>query len=284
MGPATVVNTWCLNRSLGLAASLKCTPLLFLVYFAYRRQWRVVLATAAAVVVLTLSPIFVLGARQYGQAMSHWFKVATAIMSEPDPSRTVVGEDKVENLALRPALARYLMRLPQGHAGRPETSYDDDRPDGKPNPAYLHFADLSPPQAGIVVKLVTATLVLTCAWLIRRPVEDRADPVLLWQCAAISVLILLLSPFTWDQHCAGVVPGLYLICRARFSGWRVPRSVTVLVAMYAVLCLFTARMFVGKQLSKLLDSYHLETMGLLLLLAAVFVCAREVTNRRPQSQ
>ena len=47
---------------------------------------------------------------------------------------------------------------------------------------------------------------------------------MVWEGAVISLLILLYSPVTWKQHCVGVLPALYLVCRAALAG--VPRAST----------------------------------------------------------
>jgi hypothetical protein len=90
--------------------------------------------------------------------MSAWVGQVMSGLSDPDPSRGPLGEEKVENLSLRPALARYLMHLPYGHLGRPETSDNPDRPNDPPSAGYLQFLDLSPRTAGIVARMIIVAL------------------------------------------------------------------------------------------------------------------------------
>src|SRR5262249_39723718 len=42
---------------LGLASALKCTPVLFLAYFVWKRQWRVAGTTVAATITFSLVPV-----------------------------------------------------------------------------------------------------------------------------------------------------------------------------------------------------------------------------------
>ncbi len=264
---------------LGLAAALKCTPLLFVVWFVLKRQWRMVAATMVATVLFTMAPMLVMGPVSYARAMHFWFAGVIKGVGDPDPSRGPLGEEKVENLALRPALARYLMHLPHGHLGRPETSDDPARPNSPPSPYYLQLLDLTPSQAGWVVRVVMLGLLLPVLWWFRRLPQRRDDPVLVWEWAAISLLILLFSPITWTQHCVGVLPALYLICRAFLAGRAGPRPALYAAGAYTALTVLLNRAMLGREVTKLLDSYRVKTLAILLLLAAVLMCWRQLSRR-----
>ncbi|HBZ53768.1 MAG TPA: hypothetical protein DEO88_00050 [Syntrophobacteraceae bacterium] len=270
--------------ALGLAGALKCTPLLFIAWFILKRQWRMVVTTMTATVLLTLAPMLVMGPASYVRTMSFWFAGVIRGVGDPDPSRGPLGEEKVENLALRPALARYLMHLPYGHLGRPEASDDPSRPDTPPSPYYLQFLDLTATQAGWVVRVVMLGLLLLVAWWFRGLPRSRDDPVLVWEWAAVSLLILLYSPVTWTQHCVGVLPALYLICRAFLARCPIPRLVLYLLGAYGLLVVVLNRTFVGRDLTKLLDSYRVKTLAILLLLAAVLMCWQQLSGRSPGLQ
>ncbi|MGH7832773.1 MAG: glycosyltransferase family 87 protein [Candidatus Binatia bacterium] len=267
--------------SLGLAAALKCTPLLFVGYFALKRQWRVVVTSTAAFSLFTLAPILVQGPEQYVRAMRSWMTFVALGIADPDPSRGPLGEEKVENLALRPALARYLMHLPYGHLGRPETSDTPGRPNEPPSPYYLQFINLSPHHAGIVVKAIMAGLLLIVAWSLRSKISDRGDLSVLYECAAVSLLLLLYSPITWKQHCVGVLPALFLICRHGFAGQPLPRWVVGAVTVYALFAAVLSRGVIGRDLVKLLDGYRVKTIAILLLMAAVLACRRAWLTAHP---
>lgn len=269
---------------LGYAAALKCTPLLFVAWFVFRRQWRMVTATILATVLFTIAPLSVMGPSTYWQTMHIWVAGVIRGVGDPDPSRGPLGEEKVENMALRPALARYLMHLPYGHLGRPETSDDPTRPNAPPNRYYLQFLDLTPNQAGWVVRAAMVVLLLLVMCWFRRIPKGRDDPALVWEWAAISLLILLYSPITWKQHGVGVLPALYLLCRASLAGLPVPRPAHYAVGAYAALVVVLNRAILGRDLTKLLDSYRVKTIAMLVLLAAVFMCSRTLFRRPPASE
>jgi alpha-1,2-mannosyltransferase len=260
------------GMSLGLAAALKPTPLLFIAYFALKRQWKMAATSTAVFALLTVAPIAVQGPDLYIRGMRDWTTGVVRGIMDPDPSRGPLGEEKVENLALRPALARYLMHLPYGHLGRPETSDTPGRPHQPPNLYYLQFVDLPPYYAGIAVRSIMVTLLIVVVWLFRKKVSARTDPAILFECAAVSLLILLYSPITWKQHCVGVLPALFLICRSGFAGRPIPRWALGAVAVYALFALVLSREIIGQDLVKLLDSYRVKTIAIVLLMSALLGC------------
>jgi alpha-1,2-mannosyltransferase len=257
---------------LGLASALKCTPLLFVAYFALKRQRRLAAAAIIATLGFTAAPLLVQGPAAYARTMAFWGGGIARGVLEPDPSRGVLGEEKVENLALRPALARYLMHLPYGHMGRPETGDTPGAPERPPDSLYLQFGDLPPIWAGWLVRAIMLVPLAWIGWRFRHRVADRGDPAILWECATVSLLILLYSPITWKQHCVGVLPALYLICRRAWAGRWLSRGTIAAVAIYAVLTVVLNREVVGRDATKLLDSYRIKTVAILLLTASTVAC------------
>jgi hypothetical protein len=160
-------------------------------------------------------------------------------------------------MSLRPSLARYLMHLPAGHPGR----YD--------GPGYFDFFNFTPATAATIIKVVTLALGIYAARRIRPRAEPRACVGIAWECAAVSLLLLLVSPITWGQHCVGVLPAAYLICRQAARDGRLPRSMTATLAVYCVINLVLNRGLIGTELTWLLDSYHLPTFSLLALAIVV---------------
>ena len=263
---------------LGMAGAMKCTPLLFVAWFMLKRQWKIAAAACAAFTLFTLSPILLSGPDQYARMMETWLAGVVRGVSDPDPSRGPLGEEKVENISLRPALARYLMHLPYGHMGRPESSDDPRRPNNPPSPYYLQFLDLPVFWAGIVARLLMAALFIWMVWLMRHPPVSRNSIETLWECAAVSILILLFSPITWVQHGVGVLPALYLICRAAFAGFSLSRWQTAAMGAFTIFCLIMSRFFFGRDFIKLSNSYRVKTMGFILLLSVVLACRRRLSN------
>lgn len=257
---------------LGLAMALKCTPAAFLAYFVYKRQWKMAASTTLAAIGFTLSPMLWMGPTEYGRAMDCWWLHASRGLTSADPTKGVLGEEKVQNMSLRPALARYLMRVPESH----ESHIDD--------PFYAHFLDLPPATAGRWIKTAMLVFALVVAWRFRAPILKRDDPAVLWECAAISVALLLYSPITWGQHCVGVLPAVYLMFRTRLVTCRVSWPVAASLTAFAVVTILLSRDLLGSRWSLLLHSYHVHTGCLLGLLLASLTCHAARTSAAATSR
>jgi len=258
---------------IGMAAALKCTPVAFVAYFFWKRQWKIAISGSVATIFFTLLPMTVMGVHNFFYTEKYWLReVVWSGVSDPDPSRTVLGPDRVGNLSLRTALARYLVHLPYGNPGRPETPVDVMIPNEPPEPLYFDVLALPPATAGRVVKVILLVIAAWTAWLFRHSVKDHGDPRVLWECAAVSIAILLYSPLTWAQHCPGVLPALYFMFRAAFAGERLPRGVDgVLIAFFIIICVLERGM-VGGRWSGLMDAYHVRNFALLALFWATVRC------------
>jgi hypothetical protein len=170
-----------------------------------------------------------------------------------DPSIGVLGPEPLQNMSLRPAIARYLMHLPADHPGRP------------PGPDYVDFMDLSPETAGLVIKGILVALAGYCAWRIRPRNEPRDAPGIVWECAALSLFVLLYSPITWGQHCVGLLPAAYLLCHRAAHDSRLPRYAAITLGAFLVVVIGLNRGFIGKDWTLVVDSYHVSTALLLAL-------------------
>jgi alpha-1,2-mannosyltransferase len=263
---------WAACVLIGLATALKCTPAAFIAYFFWKRQWKVACGSAVVAVALSLSPVLVMGTHAYVAAEKFWLHGVWAGVSDPDPSHTVLGYDRMGNLSLRPALARYLVYLPYGNPGRPETPVDTLIPTEPPEPLYFQFLKLPPPVAGKIVRGILLAIALVTAWIFRRRVTNRDDPRILWECAAVSVAMLLYSPLTWAQHCPGVLPAFYFIFRAGLAGERLPGFVRWVVVVFFVLMVVLARGVIGQRWMGLMDAYHLRNFCLLGLFVSALAC------------
>ena len=247
---------------LGMAIALKCTPAIFIAYFLWKRQWRMVATTCAATALFTLAPIVWQGPDSYWNHMSTWSMNAWKGFGSVDPSIGVLGPEPLQNMALRPALARYLIHLPAEHPGRAL------------HPLYVDLLNLPPAAAGWAIRtILLALLAIFMCWS-RGHVVRRDDPRLLWEFAAVSILMLLLSPITWGQHCVALLPACYFISALVVVRGGLPRWMMVLMLVYVIFVPLLSRDLVGHEFSLLLYSYHVETFSIVGLLAVVVGCSR----------
>ncbi|HSV15799.1 MAG TPA: glycosyltransferase family 87 protein [Tepidisphaeraceae bacterium] len=251
---------WLAGASLGLAIALKMTAGLFLPYFLWKRQWKMALATIAFAAAFSLSPVLVRGPTRFANDLREWSAVVRAGHTG-NPLIGVLGAATTNNFSLRPALGRLLMKSPTD----PE------------NPVSPKLLDLPPRAASIIVDAIELSLLIAFAWIVRRPVTDRHDLTILYECAAVSLLILLLSPITWGHHCVGTLPALVLIFLTGLSYRGLPRWMLVLVA-YILLTLLLNRAFIGKDLSLLVSNFSPVTWEIVCLLALTLGCGALVLS------
>jgi hypothetical protein len=173
----------------------------------------------------------------------------------------VLGLEPIGNLALRPALARYLMHIPEGAEGQGRFVH----------PWNVDIFTLSPSVASLIIAGIMLALVISVAWSLRWG-RSQLSSVIVWDGAAVAILSLLLSPITWRQHCVTIVPACYLIGRTWLRGQRVPAIASSGLIAVAVVSLFLARGVMGETVSSLVHAYYLHTFALLLLLAGVIAC------------
>jgi len=266
------VYLWTRNRdllaaaSLGLAVALKCTPALFIAYFAWKRQWKITGLAVLSAVIFTLVPA-AWQTSSYPIHMRTWIETVVRGLTQPDPSVGVLGPEQLQNKSLRPALARYLMHLPSGHPGRFEGG------------GYVDLLTLRPTTASFIIKAILIAGLLTIGWLFRSPIS-RDSPAVVWECAAVSVLMILYSPISWGQHCVAAIPAVYLIVRSFVSRQPQPRWLIWLFGMAAFILLIINRSIIGRDPSVLLESYHLVTWSLIILLGVLLYQWAVVPNER----
>jgi alpha-1,2-mannosyltransferase len=248
---------WMGGMCLGFAAALKCTPLLFLSYFVLKRQWKMAATSLLFTALFTIAPILKLGPGDYMRHVDKWTSGIVSGVSQKDPSYGVLGDAEYQNMSLRPTLARYLVVLPEGHRGRVD------------HPLYLDLFDLSPDLAGWLIWAIMGALLAYIAWKLRDPVCERTDESILWECAAISILILLYSPITWGQHAVGVIPACYLIARQWVQREEFPLWMKVALWIFVLFTLALNPKILGSDLTPVVESYHIETLGILALLTIV---------------
>lgn len=234
---------------LGFAMALKCTPSLFWAYFIYKREWKMAVFTFVAAVFFTISPMFKLGYDEYKVTLMHWGNNVMHGFLKTDPTQGVAGEEPLSNMSLKPTLVRYAMHLPLEHNARIDS------------PLYFNFLNLPPQTAGRGVKLVMLSFLVFVFWRFRRRIQTRDEERVLWECGAISILILLYSPVTWGQHCVGIFPGVYLLTRSSLSKQQLTKPLKIGIGLFTLIVLVLNRTFIGKHFTDLIDSYHLPTLA-----------------------
>jgi alpha-1,2-mannosyltransferase len=254
----------------GVATALKMTPAIFIPYFLLKREWRIAAVTLATAATLTALPALFQSHPVFWQEMSLWGENVWRGMTGLDPSGTILDKPTVANLSLRPALARFLQRYPAGHA-----LFLD-------SPGFVQFFDLSPWLAGWLVRSTMLALLLLVGWRFRGRASAEKHPMILpLELAAISALALLYSPITWKQHCVSLLPALFFLACCSLQWDRVSKWMWCAAAYYLLFGLVLTRDVVGRDVSLLLESYHVVTWAVLLVVILLLVWHRRLSFPGP---
>lgn len=249
------------SASLGLAVALKCTPLAFVVWFAWKRAWKMAALSLLWAFLFFLSPMLIMGPGGYFEHLGVWAQNISRGMTSQDPTHGVLGEEPLSNQALRASMGRFLVALPEGHAGR------------LAGWGHADFFDLTPAAANWVIRIFTVVLLAGFGWICRRAF-DRNDPSWVWEFATVGILMSILSPIAWEQHFVVFLPAFYLLVKAWAQGQMTSNISKAVFLGIAILIVVTNRGVTGKWFSLLTSSYHLPTAISLTLAGLTLIVGR----------
>lgn len=241
----------------GLAVALKMTPGLLIPFLAWKRRWRLAIATGLATLAWIALPALVMGPSSWWHHQTQWNRVALDVFGGRMGQDRQVNEVRVQNQALRPAVARLLTAYPEGHPLKLHSPLD------------VPLGHLDERWAERCGSLAGLALLGAVAWWSRRPWVGGNDPALPLEFAAVLALMPLLSPVTWLQHLSFLLPAAYLLAAERLAFRPWSRSVAWAVGAFALVALVCNRGLIGRDASLLLMSWHGHTwaaLGLLILL------------------
>ncbi len=240
---------------LGLGIAVKITPGLFLPYFLWKRQWRLLGYTCGATALWILLPALWMGSASWWKHQQQWNQVALSVLHDSPDSLREDNEQRVQNQALKPAIMRYLLTYPAGHPLRLD------------QPGYFDFLNWSPAAANRTANLALVGLMGVFCWRSRQP-WNRSEPrIMIGEISGLLLLVLLFSPVTWLQHFVFALPAILWIVAAEQSS---PRVMTRwLLGSYVVLALVMNRELLGRMNYLLLLSYYTHTICLLCLFTSI---------------
>jgi hypothetical protein len=173
------------GASIGLAVAAKLTPIVFVVYFLWRRRWRV---AAAAVVSIALWWL-VIPALVFGwQQNQEWFEQWARIMILPYVTRGEVvysTSQSVGSFALR--LLSEAPAFDSHHGGVTESH-------------YMNVAALSKDAVGQIVRALTLAAGIAGLWWTRRALPSLATRRYLVEIGAVAAFMVWFSERTWVHH------------------------------------------------------------------------------------
>jgi hypothetical protein len=259
---------------LALAISCKVTPALFLPYFVWKRQWRV-LSGFVVGMFLFLYPGFLpmlrLGWEDNERQLVSWFEVMV---------RPFVLEGKVTSEHINQSLPGLVFRLLTDSPSFVTWVNDIETPARFDNVLSLTLA-----QAKWLVKGCMGLFALLFVLYARTPTEPRRGWRLSAELGLVMIGMLLFSERTWKHHCVTLVLPIGVICyclsayRPRTWSWR---GLAAALAVAAVLMLVPglgmgkerAAAAVAPGMAKLALVYGAYTWAFVVLLAALVALLR----------
>jgi hypothetical protein len=211
---------FCSGRSIisavwfGLAAGLKCTPLLWAPYLALRRRFTAAAVVVAVAVGINVVPDAIFPPAQ-GSRLVHWARLYLAPVATGEREVGVWASAAINNHSLASVTLRWL-------------SLERDTVDGHPAARYRPSA-VSARTLRLVTYGADAALILAAAAVMLRRRGEAAES---FEFSLVVLLMLLLSPQSSKPHfCTLVLPAF---CLSRFVVSRRHLPLGCLVALAAI--------------------------------------------------
>ncbi|HUO10172.1 MAG TPA: glycosyltransferase family 87 protein [Phycisphaerae bacterium] len=174
-------SNWIAGLLIGLAVSIKVTPVIFLLYFGWRRRWRIVLAALCSIALcLVILPSAIFGPLQNTQWLIGW----TRVMILPYVLQAQIVYATGESLPSM--LTRFLRHVPAFGPGAPVF--------------YANFVDLSADTVGWIIRGVLGVLAVVGLLWMRRPLLTLRCQRYVGEVGAVAIMMLWASERTWVAH------------------------------------------------------------------------------------
>jgi hypothetical protein len=267
---------------LGLAVLLKLTPALLVVWFALKRQFRVVgFALATIVLAGPIGDVIVFGPTQAASEYRAWLRQAVSAGSHRG---LIVSGQEMDwrNQATGAVLARWL--APVSYS----TRFDNDpRLTGfSEEPRYLNIASLRPETVAMIHLIGSGLAGLALLWLARRPAAQLTPWQLRLEWALFVLAMLWFMPVMRRYHVVLALPAVSLLAAAlHYVGHRgtwARLTALCIVASFALQLMLAAQ---SAQLGEKAGGSLLEARGAILaatlLLGVPLIVLLRRLRRRP---
>ena len=254
---------------LGTAVAFKVTPLLALPFLLWKRQWRAAIAMVAFLLLWAAAPSLITGWGKNLHAHDTWLAESKHIKDARQAYPSLVDREpqKLFNLSLQAAIARWLETHPPGHPLYLE------------HPLFVQIGDLSQESAYQVEQAILLALGLAYVWKIRTPWQAAGGgSALPSEWASLCVFCALLSPLCWKHHFVLALPAAFLVVREMLTR---PQPGRWRVALFWVLAAVTygCRDFIaGRELAAVLLSYKFDTWAMSMLLIWTLFLPRRLAD------
>jgi hypothetical protein len=227
---------WLAGLPLAAAICLKMTPALFLLYWLYQRNWRLLGATLAALLAFgVVIPAAAVGPRRCATLTETWYRN----MIRPGLLKGSWYPEHI-NQSLSGVVSRYFLA---GRNGDIFWGPDDDPHYRTRQHGWITLVSLPEGAVRWALRVCQAAIVALTAWAIGWRKLPRDDGRRALHYGLVLLGMMLLNQRTWNHHAAVLLPGGVAIWQAvafgRFSQRR--RALTLGLALVAGACVWLAR-------------------------------------------
>ncbi len=170
---------------LGIAVAVKITPALFVVYFAYKRSWKIVFWSGATVLVcwgIIMVPL--LGYSRYGEIMISWLSILTGYV-EGGTIKEGLSGFRHTNQSLDAFFFRTFTKV---------------EANGGFENFYINLLNLPLSAAAWIVKGLKVTILVGMGYLFRHRLVSRSDARIPFELGIVAMAMLFISPISWINH------------------------------------------------------------------------------------
>jgi len=223
---AIVLHLWLYRRgrdglagvALALAICLKMTPALFVAYWAYQRQWKLLISTAIALPLMVLSPAVLVGWDRLMLDLTSWWQHVIY-------PATLGGQwwPTHNNQSLPGMIARLFIDGPYSNY-----MWDADlSPFEEPEHRSIAIAHLTPEAARWILRAIQLAMMAVMAWAIGWRRLGREDGRRALHYGMICAAMLLFSQRTWDHHAVHLLIAHFAVAYAIFRSRLSSRFTTI---------------------------------------------------------
>lgn len=227
---------WLAGLPLAAAICLKMTPALFLLYWLYQRNWKLLAGTVVALAVFgVVIPAAAVGPRRFATLTDTWYRN----MIRPGLVKGSWYPEHI-NQSLSGVLSRYFL---DGRNGDIYWGPDDDPHYRGRQHGWITLAALPEGAVRWVLRICQAAIVALMAWAVGWRKLPRDDGRRALHYGLVLLGMMLLNQRTWNHHAAVLLPAGLAIWQAVAFGRvsRRRRALTLGLAIVAGCCVWLAR-------------------------------------------
>jgi hypothetical protein len=213
---------------IGLGIAMKVTPIVFVVYFAWKRRFRLAVSAAVSVAALSL----VVPALAFGWAQNQrWLAQWTRIMIVPFVAEGHVVYSTSQSL---PSTALRLLT---------DAPAFDSHHGGVTESHYMNVVSLSDETARRIVRTLMVATGVAGLWWTRHPLATLRARRYVYEIAAVAAFMLWFSERTWVHHYVSFIITLAaagMVLSDPLQSWRARSLVRAALLAFAATTLFAS--------------------------------------------